>query len=449
MDKSFAIEAKAFYSKSYDEVKFINKGIFLVNEYGFIESVYEKSQSSYDKIRKKLLEEGKLRILAEDEYILPGFIDLHNHAPQWPQSGTALDSPLEVWLGKYTFPLESKYKDLEFANKVYRDLVRETLKFGTTTAMYFASVDRAPSTLLAKICGSYGQRGLIGKVVMDDPDANTDYCRDKSAKDAIEETKLFIDEILAIKDSYKQRVYPVITPRFIPSCSDEALKGLGELAKTYKDIHIQSHVSESDWEHSYAIERYGIHDAKALDKFGLINERTVLAHACHLSEDDMKLLAGRGASIAHSPISNAYFANAVLPVKTCHENCLNVGLATDISGGYSPSLYTAIRQAVISSRMLNDGVDPALGSDIRGRKDSAITLNRAFYLATAGGGQALKLPIGKLEKDYAFDIQILKIDNTIPHFYDEISDIDILHKLLLLSESSNIKEVYVQGERVK
>lgn len=449
MNKSFAIEAKAFYSKSFDEVKFINKGIFLVNEEGFIEDLYEKSHGNYENIRKKLLEEGKLRVLADDEYILPGFIDLHNHAPQWPQAGTALDSPLEVWLGKYTFPLESKYRDLEFANMVYRNLVKETLKFGTTTAMYFSSLDRAPSLLLAQICGSLGQRGLVGKVVMDDPDANPDYCRDKSAKDAIEESRLFIDEILAIKDTYKQKVYPVITPRFIPSCSDEALEGLGELAKTYKDIHIQSHVSESDWEHGYAIEKYGIHDAKALDKFNLINERTILAHACHLSEDDMKLLAERGASIAHSPISNAYFANAVLPVKTCHKNGLNVGLATDISGGYSPSLYTAIKQAVISSRMLNDGVNPALESDKRGRKDSSITLNRAFYLATAGGGEALKLPIGKLEKDYAFDIQILKIDDTIPHFYKEISDIDILHKLLLLSESSNIKEVYVQGERVK
>lgn len=449
MNKSFAIEGKAFYSQSFDQVKVIDKGIFLVNDEGFIEDLYEKSHSDYENIRKKLLEEGNLRVLSDDEYILPGFIDLHNHAPQWPQAGTALDSPLEVWLGKYTFPLESKYRDLEFANMIYRDLVKETLKFGTTTAMYFASVDRAPSSLLAKICGDLGQRGLVGKVVMDDPNANPDYCRDKSAKDAIEECRLFVDEVLAIKDDYKQKVYPVITPRFIPSCTDEALKGLGELAKSYKDIHIQSHVSESDWEHGYAIERYGIHDAKALDKFGLVNERTVLAHACHLSEDDMKLLADRGASIAHSPISNAYFANAVLPVKTCHENKLNVGLATDISGGYSPSLYTAIRQAVISSRMLNDGVDPALASDKRGRCDSSITLNRAFYLATAGGGQALKLPIGKLEKDYAFDVQILKIDHNIPHFYEEISDIDMLHKILLLSESSNIKEVYVQGERVK
>ncbi len=110
------------------------------------------------------MEEGKLRVLADDKYILPGFIDLHNHAPQWPQAGTALDSPLEVWLGKYTFPLESKYRDLEFANMVYRDLVKETLNFGTTTAMYFSSVDRAPSTLLAKICGSPAKEVLLARL---------------------------------------------------------------------------------------------------------------------------------------------------------------------------------------------------------------------------------------------------------------------------------------------
>ncbi len=52
MNKSFAIEAKAFYSKSFDEVKFINKGIFLVNDHGFIEDLYKKSHSDYKNIEK-------------------------------------------------------------------------------------------------------------------------------------------------------------------------------------------------------------------------------------------------------------------------------------------------------------------------------------------------------------------------------------------------------------
>jgi len=61
----------------------------------------------------------------------------------------------------------------------------------------------------------------------------------------------------------------------------------------------------------------------------------------------------------------------------------------------------------------------------------------------------LDLPIGKLEKGYSFDVQIIDINNNIPRFYKEKNTEDLLHKILLLSESSNIKEVWVQGNRVK
>ena len=66
-----------------------------------------------------------------------------------------------------------------------------------------------------------------------------------------------------------------------------------------------------------------------------------------------------------------------------------------------------------------------------------------------GGGIALKLPVGKLEKGYAFDVQILDLSRGIPHYYPEKKEEDLFHKILLLSESSNIQEVWVQGRRVK
>ena len=380
--------------------------------------------------------------------MIPGFVDLHNHASQWPQAGTALDRPLEIWLGEYTFPLESQYKDLEFASKVYKNLVQNTLNHGTTTAMYFATVDREPSVLLAKICGETGQRGLVGKVVMDDPYANPEFCRDQSAKEAVEETEKFIEEVLSIQDHYDQKVYPVITPRLIPSCTDEALEGVGKLVEKYK-VHVQTHCSESDWEHNFVKERFQMNDAQALDRFGYLTDKTILAHAPFLAEEDVELLAKRKTTIAHSPLSNAYFASSVLPLKEFSEKGVNIGLATDISGGYTPSMYQAIRQAVISSKMLNEGVDPSLPVETRGRKDSGITLNRAFYTATCAGGKALGLPIGKLEEGYSFDAQIIDLSHNIPMFYPEKKEVDLLHKILLLSESSNIKEVWVQGNQVK
>lgn len=448
MLNKIAIQGNAFYSLNFDEIKYVKNGIFCINEQGFIDHVYEEDDADYESIRLDFLENGKLKILSDSEVMLPGFVDLHIHASQWPQAGTALDRPLETWLGEYTFPLESQFKDLDFANEVYRDVINTTLKHGTTTALYFATLDRAPSTLLARLCGELGQRGLVGKVVMDDPEGNPEFCRDASPEESVKETEKFINEVLEFKDLYKQKVYPVVTPRFIPSCTPESLEGLAKLAKKY-DLHIQTHCSESDWAHQFVKEKYGMNDAQALDKFGLITRKTIVAHAPFLEEEDLKLFVEKKSSIAHSPLSNAYFANSVLPLKDFTDKGVSIGMATDISGGYSPSMYQAIRQSVISSRMLQDGVNPSLKSEERGRANSAITLNNALYTATVGGGIALDLPIGKLEKGYAFDVQIVDIENNIPRFYPDKKTEDLLHKVLLLTESTNIKEVWIQGNRVK
>lgn len=447
MFKGFAIQGNAFYSTDFNQVKYLENCIIYSNEEGIIEKVHLEKDEDYLKMRYDYLKEGKLRILSENEVILPGFVDLHIHAPQWPQAGTALDRPLEVWLGEYTFPLEAKFKELEFANKVYQDVIQTTLKNGTTTGMYFATVDKDASVLLAKLCGAMGQRGYVGKVAMDEPGGSPEYYKDKDAKDSLQETQSFIKEVLAVQNMYKQKVYPVVTPRFIPTCTKEALEGLGALANQYK-VHIQTHASESDWAHGFVKEKTGLNDAKALDGYGLMTSKSVVAHAPFLESEDVKILRDRKTTIAHCPLSNAYFANSVLPVKDFVKQGVNVGLATDVSGGYSPSMYQAIRQAVISSKMLQDGVDPLLDKDVRGRKDSAITLNNAFYCASVAGGIALDLQVGKFEEGYIFDAQVVNISENIPLFYEEKNAEDLLHKILLLAQTSNVKEVWIQGKKV-
>ena len=54
---------------------------------------------------------------------MPGLIDCHVHAPQFPNIGLGLDRPLLEWLDKYTFPLESQYSDRKFASNVYNQVV--------------------------------------------------------------------------------------------------------------------------------------------------------------------------------------------------------------------------------------------------------------------------------------------------------------------------------------
>jgi guanine deaminase len=104
----------------------------------------------------------------------------------------------------------------------------------------------------------------------------------------------------------------------------------------------------------------------------------------------------RESAVAHCPLSNAYFSNAVFPLRAALEKGVNVGLGTDVSGGPSASMFENCRAAVMASRMLESGVDPKLSSEDRASYGQArIDFRDAFHIATAGGGKALDLPIGQ------------------------------------------------------
>lgn len=436
-----------FHTPTDGQLEFLEDALIQVDSSGIITKVTKKGDNDYE-TDCQLAEE--VIALAKGQCFLPGFVDLHVHAPQWPQAGVALDEPLNVWLDACTFPLEAKYADLTFAQTVYEDLVMQLLARGTTTVLYFATIHLEASLLLAKICVEKGQRGLVGKVVMDDPNANPDFYRDQSTDSALKETEQFIQSVQQLAETAHQGVYPVVTPRFVPSCTDAGLAGLGALAQRY-DVHVQTHCSEGQWEHDFVQARFGKTDTEVLKDFGLLKEKAVMAHSNFISSTDGAHFIEAGAAVAHCPISNAYFANSVIPIRRLKAQGVTIGLGTDISGGFSPSLYDNIKQAVMSSRMLEDGVDAALDQMDRGVPDSRISVIDAFSLATKGGGEALKLPIGVLKEGYAFDVQVIDSchkDNPIPDFGVFTSPEARLQKILYLATMQNIRQVWVQGKKV-
>ena len=95
----------------------------VVHGEGAITAVIAPDAPERDAAIDELAGAGRLERLPAETLLLPGLIDLHNHAPQWPQLGKALDVPLETWLNEYTFPLEARYEDIEFASHVYQSLV--------------------------------------------------------------------------------------------------------------------------------------------------------------------------------------------------------------------------------------------------------------------------------------------------------------------------------------
>lgn len=384
--------------------------------------------------------------LPEGQYLLPGLVDLHVHAPQFPQLGSALDAPLEDWLQTYTFPLEAKYSDTGFACETYDALIDHMLRCGTTTALHFATIHLPATRILADICIEKGQRALIGKVAMDHPDTCPEYYRDPDADTAITQTRALIDYINAHPHNGAGRVLPVITPRFVPACTDACLHGLGQLAAE-TGTRVQTHVSESDWEHAHVRARTGMSDTEALDHFGLLREHTVLAHANFLSAADMDLIALRDSGVAHCPWSNIYFANAVFPLREALARGLRVGLGTDISGGPIGTIWEAARMSVAASRLLESGTDPDRAPHLRGRAGARVSIETAFHLATRGGAKALGLNVGAFVPGMRFDAiaidpaapagQIVSIGDTPP--------LQMLEKIIYGATKANVASVWTDG----
>lgn len=435
------LKGRYYTAIDQNQVDYQPDSLVCIDDGGTIARIVLADEDDYTTIIHTAEQTGTLVALADDQVILPGFIDLHVHAPQWPNAGLALDRPLYEWLEEYTFPLEAKFKDAKYAHLVYDNLVETLLANGTTTALYFGSVDNTGNLELVKSCLSHHQRGFVGKVVMDNPEQTLDYYRDESAAAALEETENFIYEVEKLNKDQSVPVTPVITPRFLPSCTDEVLSGLGKLANKY-DLPIQSHCSESDWENGYALETYGKRDAAVLDEFGLLTDKSIMAHGTLLNDEDIKRFKDRGVGIAHCPISNVYFGNAVFPAKKLLSEEVKVGLGTDISGGYDPSVYQNIRQAIMSSRMLDEGVDSEISPDLRGTHQAAITAKNAFYMATIGGAKSLNLTTGQIKQGYAADLQI--VHEKYPTFGHQEPE-DTFEKIMYQTTVSEIDHVMTQG----
>lgn len=431
-------------------VEIVDDALVLVGEGGAIARVVVPGDSGYDAAVAAAASTGILQRLGQTEYLLPGLVDLHNHAPQWPQMGKALHLPLEDWLLGKTFPLEARYSDVEFARTVYASLVDAMLANGTTTAMYFATVHLEATEALVDICLERGQRAAVGKVAMDDPATCPDYYRDESTRAGVEATEELIGYVRSHPANGGGLVQPVVTPRFIPSCTDEMLESLAGVAATH-DCHVQTHCSESDWEHGYGLERFGRSDSQSLAALGLLTRKTVLAHSNFIDEADMETIGRFGAAVAHCPMSNFYFANAVFPAREALDRGVHLGLGSDISGGASPSMLRACVDAVDASRVREAGTDAARDPSRRGDPGTRIDVVEAFWMATAGGGIALDMPIGIIAPGYHFDAIVVDTGARESNVYiwpelDEPDD--VFQKIVYNAGRANISSVWVQGRAV-
>ena len=139
---------------------------------------------------------------------------------------------------------------------------------------------------------------------MDNPKTCPSYYHDASPETALHDTQLCISHIRSIDPGF-ETVRPILTPRFAPSCSRTLLTSLGALAHE-THLPIQTHISENSGEMALVAELFPEHTSytDVYDAYALLTPRTILAHAIHVSDEEMDVLGERKVGIAHCPASN-------------------------------------------------------------------------------------------------------------------------------------------------
>lgn len=385
---------------------------------------------------------------------MPGLIDGHAHAPQYSFIGVGMHLPLLDWLEKYTFPYEAKFEDVNYAKAVYSKAVKRHLFHGTTTCSYFATIHLEACKALTDIIHDLGQRGYVGKVNMD---RNCSKALTEDTKTSIQHTRDFVNYVQGKKNPL---LTPVITPRFVPSTSSELMHGLSEISREHKPfLPVQSHLSENRAEIDWVKSMHPDCDnyTAVYNEHGLMHDRSYMAHCIWCSQSEREILAKQRTAVIHCPNSNFSLSSGVLNVRRLLNEGIKVGLGTDVSGGYSPSMLDAIRQTVIASKLVSIGH----GSDAAGVAldvaHDALTYAEAFHLATVGGAESLGLgdTVGNFVVGKEFDALVVNVyasHSSIDEPHDPIEAADVLQrfqKFLFLGDDRNIETIFVRGRKVK
>ena len=241
---------------------------------------------------------------------------------------------------------------------------------------------------------------------MDEPRTCPPYYRDPSTSTTLTHTRACIQHCRTL-DPTGTRITPIITPRFALSCLPTTLTALATLAQQ-EALPIQTHISENAAEIALVAELFPRADSYAAvyDSAGLLTERTILAHAVHLTEAERALVSQRKAKVAHCPASNSALGSGYCAVRTLLEAGIAVGLGTDVSGGYAVSVLEAVRQACLVSRTVAFQHAEAPGG---GDADARFNIGfvEGLQLATVGGAEVvgMKGRLGDFGVGMLWDVQ--------------------------------------------
>ena len=371
-----------------------------------------------------------------DCLLIPAMNDMHVHAPQYRNQGIAMDLELLPWLQNYTFPEEKKYADAAYAERMYRRFIRDMWRFGTMRSCVFATIHTQSTRLLMNLFREAGMGAMVGKVAMN---RNCPPELIESVEDMVAGYEALIAEFpqySPLTSNLSPLVLPIITPRFVPSCTSEMLQACGDLAAKYQ-LPVQSHLSENmaeiQWVHT--LERESTSYGDAYNRYGLFGQTpTIMAHCVWTAGEELELMKRNHVMVAHCPTSNLNIASGLAPIRTFIEEGVPVGLGSDISGGHDLSIFRMMVYAIQVSKMHYQ----------QNHERAFLTLPEVFWLATKSAGSFFGR-VGSFEPGYEFDAVVID-DHDLNH--DNYSLLHRLERFIYLGDDRHITHRFCRGQEI-
>lgn len=371
-----------------------------------------------------------------DCLLIPAMNDMHVHAPQYRNQGIAMDLELLPWLKNYTFPEEKKYADAAYAERMYRRFIRDMWRFGTMRSCVFATIHTQSTRLLMNLFREAGMGAMVGKVAMN---RNCPPELIESVEDMVDGYESLIAEfgnLSPLTSNLSPLVRPIITPRFVPSCTSEMLQACGDLAAKYQ-LPVQSHLSENmaeiQWVHT--LERESTSYGDAYNRYGLFGQTpTIMAHCVWTAGEELELMKRNHVMVAHCPTSNLNIASGLAPIRTFIEEGVPVGLGSDISGGHDLSIFRMMVYAIQVSKMHYQ----------QNHERAFLTLPEVFWLATKSAGSFFGR-VGSFEPGYEFDAVVID-DHDLNH--DNYSLLHRLERFIYLGDDRHITHRFCRGQEI-
>jgi guanine deaminase len=368
------------------------------------------------------------RIDHAGKLILPGFLDTHVHSAQLEVIGS-WGAQLLDWLDTYTFPAETRWADVAVAQRASQFFLDTLLAHGTTSAVVFPTVHKASVDALFGAALERRMRLITGKVLMD-----------RHAPEALRDDVAGAEtECIDLIERWhgRGRLAYALTPRFAPTSSDAQLAMAGRLLASREGLYMQTHVAENPAEVRWVAELFPKARSylDVYERFGLLNQRAVLAHGIWLDDADRALLRERGAQIAHSPSSNLFLGSGLFGWAQAEDAGVAISLASDVGGGTALSMQRTMADAYKVQALA-------------GTKLSAWAL---LHAATRGAALALHLghEIGSLEGGCSADLCVWDwATSPVARRRQEVAR-DLHEKVfawITLGDERDLVETWVAGE---